>query len=329
MFFGHPSTPAYIEFDGINVDGSSVTAFTIKVEAGAGYNAHHIRFQNLKVIGPLNPNPGNGSTIITYSSPGNPTGAGFNEFINLDVRAAGHDSAIHQDHGFYIGSPNNLIERCNIYDFTASGVQIWNEFMASGQQSEGANNNTIRYNRIHDGQRSTMGGRGWGIVTGTASGTKIYGNVVYGVRNTASGSAGISVFSSSNSEVYNNTVSGNDPIGLDVTSYASGAIVRNNISYANGAGDYAGNGSGVTVSNNLFGVDPKFVNAAARDFQLQSGSPALDAAVALSAVTSDVNGTARPQGQAYDIGAFELVSASSPAATSVPSAPTGLRVVSN
>jgi len=108
MFFGHPSTPAYIEFDGINVDGSSVTAFTIKVEAGAGYNAHHIRFQNLKVIGPLNPNPGNGSTIITYSSPGNPTGAGFNEFINLDVRAAGHDSAIHQDHGFYIGSPNNL-----------------------------------------------------------------------------------------------------------------------------------------------------------------------------------------------------------------------------
>jgi hypothetical protein len=208
-------------------------------------------------------------------------------------------------------------------------VQIWNEFTASGQQSAGANNNIIRYNRIHDGQRSTMGGRGWGIIAGTGTGTKIYGNLVYGVQNTAGGSAGISVFSSTNSEVYNNTVSGNSPIGLDVTAYAAGAIVRNNISYGNGGGDYAGNGPGMTVSNNLFGVDPKFVNPSGRDFQLQTGSPALDAAVTLSAVTSDVNGTARPQGQAYDIGAYERATASSPAAPSAPSAPTGLRVVSN
>ncbi len=41
------------------------------------------------------------------------------------------------------------------------------------------------------------------------------------------------------------------------------------------------------------------------DLTLQAPSPCIDAGITLSTVTDDFNGTARPQGPAYDIGAFE------------------------
>jgi hypothetical protein len=55
----------------------------------------------------------------------------------------------------------------------------------------------------------------------------------------------------------------------------------------------------------LLGVDPKLVNAAANDFHLTAGSPLIDAGTTLTDVTVDLDGTARPQGAGYDIGAFE------------------------
>jgi hypothetical protein len=53
-------------------------------------------------------------------------------------------------------------------------------------------------------------------------------------------------------------------------------------------------------------VDPKLVDVAQHDFQLQAGSPAIDAASASVLVTDhDYAGLPRPQGAAKDIGAFE------------------------
>jgi hypothetical protein len=74
-------------------------------------------------------------------------------------------------------------------------------------------------------------------------------------------------------------------------------------------------GSGVdwTASNNLCADDPAeeaavlFVNAAADDYHLQAGSTAVDAGLDLTAegVTEDLEGTTRPQGAAFDAGAYE------------------------
>lgn len=55
----------------------------------------------------------------------------------------------------------------------------------------------------------------------------------------------------------------------------------------------------VTTPSALF-VDPANAN-----FHLKSGSPAIDAGKTLANVTDDLDGNARPQGNAYDIGAFE------------------------
>jgi hypothetical protein len=48
-----------------------------------------------------------------------------------------------------------------------------------------------------------------------------------------------------------------------------------------------------------------FVNAGAHDYRLSAASAAADRGVAIVEVTADRQGTARPQGAAYDIGAYE------------------------
>lgn len=50
-----------------------------------------------------------------------------------------------------------------------------------------------------------------------------------------------------------------------------------------------------------------FVNAAANNYALAPDSPAIDAGITLPGVTTDRIGTMRPQGRAYDVGAYEYI----------------------
>lgn len=52
-----------------------------------------------------------------------------------------------------------------------------------------------------------------------------------------------------------------------------------------------------------------FVDAAAKDFRLKAGGPAVDAGSALPDVLTDLDGHSRPAGLGYDIGAYEYGSA--------------------
>ena len=76
-----------------------------------------------------------------------------------------------------------------------------------------------------------------------------------------------------------------------------------------GASSVIGDGSGLTIWANTFGLDPKLVGGVY--YRLLPGSPAIDAGAAV-AVATDYYGTARPQGAAIDIGASEFVVASLP-----------------
>ena len=51
--------------------------------------------------------------------------------------------------------------------------------------------------------------------------------------------------------------------------------------------------------------DPMFVNPSRADFHLQEGSPAIDNGSSVDAPNDDFNGNPRPQGDGYDIGAYE------------------------
>ncbi|MBN1887418.1 MAG: choice-of-anchor D domain-containing protein, partial [Thermoflexales bacterium] len=59
--------------------------------------------------------------------------------------------------------------------------------------------------------------------------------------------------------------------------------------------------------HSLFGTGPGFVDPAAGDFRLRVDSPAIDAGIALTEFNYDRYATARPQGQAWDIGAHEVL----------------------
>jgi hypothetical protein len=64
---------------------------------------------------------------------------------------------------------------------------------------------------------------------------------------------------------------------------------------------------GYVLEDNLFDTDPLFVNPAGNDFHLNTNSPAIDNGRAQSAPVIDIEGTTRPQGQGFDIGAHEFV----------------------
>ena len=63
--------------------------------------------------------------------------------------------------------------------------------------------------------------------------------------------------------------------------------------------------AGSPYPNDLWGVDPKFVNAGGQDFRLLEGSPAIDTGIQLAYVPNDFDNVPRPQHAAYDIGAHE------------------------
>ncbi|MBI2841221.1 MAG: IPT/TIG domain-containing protein [Acidobacteria bacterium] len=85
---------------------------------------------------------------------------------------------------------------------------------------------------------------------------------------------------------------------LDAGSSSSSIVSANNLVF--GAGPCAG------WDKSCINEDPLF--AGASDYHLKSGSPAIDRGVATS-VSRDHDGIARPQGAAFDVGAYEYTAA--------------------
>jgi hypothetical protein len=107
-------------------------------------------------------------------------------------------------------------------------------------------------------------------------------------------------------EIVGNTVYGQRPYhGIWVTE-TDNPIVKNNLVRLLTGPALTLSGSGSGVSNNITNVDPKFVSVANLDFHLQSSSPAINTGASLgSPYNTDKDGKSRPQGSAWDIGAYE------------------------
>ncbi len=152
---------------------------------------------------------------------------------------------------------------------------------------------------------------------------------------------------SGQAEVYNNTMydcgarKNSDSGALSFSSGSPSQTVRlrnNIINLLSGESYFTQNSptSGINGTNNLcdgvggcpsvmntagLTVDPQFVNLSGHDFHLKSSSPAVDAGVTISGLKTDIDGIARPQGSAFDIGASEFYTGSR---SSKPSSPTNL-----
>ena len=98
------------------------------------------------------------------------------------------------------------------------------------------------------------------------------------------------------------------------TRYSGPNLWDYNLVYGYGAvlvgGDVCGGGGSGTFSqsSNYINIDPLFKNVNNSDFHTQASSPAINAGAAVAQASIDFDRIARPQGSAYDIGAYEYLS---------------------
>lgn len=160
----------------------------------------------------------------------------------------------------------------------------------------------------------------WGV----PGDTLIANNIIYDISRNG-GQVGIRIYQSSGTiTIVNNTIAFCASHAISADS-GSTVVVRNNVFFSNNSSgsqvSYSGtvtasnynayNGSigyGSEGANSIAITSAAFVNSASRDFSLVAGSTLINAGTTVASVTTDYAGTARPQGAAYDIGAYEYVS---------------------
>lgn len=236
-----------------------------------------------------------------------------NAIVNLDGSETG-------GHGIYLHGSAYTLTNNIIYDNHTFGIQI------NGSA-------TSAYDPAKHPSPEFAGAANWVIANNTLAYSKDGAGIV--VWGSLCNNARIE-----NNIFYENAVnkSSSTAQGVHFSSAAAstGIQIRNNLFYASDSGGTVAIGSGATEgvtytqSGNIVNVSaPAFVNGgnnalpSSPDWRLTAGSPAIDKGLTLSAVTTDFTGTVRPQGRAYDIGAYEYRADNS---AQSPARPTGLQV---
>jgi parallel beta-helix repeat protein len=191
----------------------------------------------------------------------------------------------------YLSGTDHLIENVEVYGSNSYCLIFYYTLTPKPAR------NVVRNSTFHDCALTMPSSSA--ILLAGEEGDAAYNNVLYRNRG-----HGIITKSGTNAKIYNNTVYGGSQTGIYVFPGAMNAEVRNNIAYGNATTQILNEGSGTMISNNMTN-DPRFVDAGALNFSLQTSSPAIDAGAALGLVTMDIRRTPRPQGTTHDIGAFE------------------------
>src|SRR2546426_7332597 len=207
--------------------------------------------------------------------------------------------------------------------------------VTQGIQTDGTSQNyVIERNKIHDCVHNDDASVAIVDSWGTPNGIEIRNNIF--ANN--SPNACLKVYTSQASPgitVYNNTFYGCAAQAINTNSGTT-ILVKNNAMLANNRGGAQTAMSGtVTSDHNGFGstwggtcttcvsglTSAAFTNVAAEDFTLTSISVLVEQGTAIASFSNDYAGTARPQGTAWAIGAYEFGVPSSP-----PNPPTTLSV---
>ncbi len=189
-------------------------------------------------------------------------------------------------YGMYLHVNNSIIEGNKVYNCSGYGMHFYNTVDGDG------NGNIIRNNYIHDNGNPVL------FATG-GSNNQFYNNLI--INNGGHPGIDIGYYSSVTTQtnlIANNTLYGNRGACMRLGGASHSTTVRNNICYMNSGGDIIVDvGIGSVIDHNLLGTNPLFVSAAAADFHLQAGSPAIDAGVVMPNLSY--------KGPAPDLGALE------------------------
>jgi len=230
---------------------------------------------------------------------------------------SGHIIRKNYIHDILYGIPENKDPHIDCF-------QTW-----SDKNHEAASNIVIEKNRCENAQAQSPEESGTGLMIQNSTGALFIRNNII--------NAFVNVYLANDNDVsiLNNTFISNpnlntdfDPVGVSVN-HSTNIYLENNIFYnlpghivyIKGDGIFSGknlayrdDGKALystdtyNPSNDLWNIDPLFVDPAAGDYHLKMTSPAIDAGLSLTDVTDDYEGNHRPQGNAFDIGAYEWLS---------------------
>jgi uncharacterized protein (TIGR03437 family) len=274
------SSASYVRIEGFEIFGMGRDGSAGAIESYSGANNIQIVGNHIHHIGRLCTSTSNGQ-VGYYGKSSNVLIEGnvFHDIGRFDENEQGcrnsNENYQNHDHGIYIDSRvNNVIIRNNVFYNIAHGwsIQLWNGTLDGVAV---VNNTFSGANPYKDGQIV--------LWTGTHKNLTIKNNIFYQPRGSVISTNTGSVFT--NAEVANNVVT-----VAKITNIATPA--------------------GMLLSGNRLNTDPKLMNPAALDFHLQAASPAIDSGINLgSLVPNDFDGRLRPQGNGYDIGAYEFSAA--------------------
>ncbi len=346
---GLPNVNGYMGLVTINVPYINLDGFEIRNNAAysgvfvadthninlSNLNIHNVNWEGIQV--------GSSSNVVIDSvQVYNSVSSLQNESITLKATTNFEikNSSIHDNKKEGIncknGSSNGLIHDNDIYNIPSDGIYLETTGIAQS-------NISIYRNRIHTGS-------GNGIALGSElssrapqTGISIYNNLIYG---NGRGLVAYPMNYLKTFSIINNTFYHNGYVEIQVydpPQYQVNCAIRNNIivpnpGRASGSILTANGPGGITIDHNLFynsteynvldifgtdyvKADPQLISPSS-DFRISSSSPAKDAAAWISVSSTDYVGTPRPQGLAYDVGAYEYAGSTSPTSPTYPTSPT-------
>ncbi len=221
------------------------------------------------------------------------------------------------------GSTNGKIYKNHVHHINRLGIYVdsWDKLTSQIE---------VYQNVVHDCANDgfTLAAESGGLLENI----KIYNNIAYnnkynGINISANGEA---IYSHPMKNIYvvNNTFysNGDSTWGGGVlieNPEADDVVIRNNICSQNGIAQVQveASGNNLTIDHNLidgyrgyatetYGTDyvegdPLFISTSGADFHLQQSSPAIDKGSPTDAPADDYDGSLRPYGAGYDIGAYE------------------------
>ncbi|HEY7540634.1 MAG TPA: right-handed parallel beta-helix repeat-containing protein, partial [Methylomirabilota bacterium] len=330
----NPNTP-----DGINLEGASymlVQGFTVNNRSRAGIRS--VTNHNVTIRG--NTGDMNGRWGIL---------TGFSDDLLIEDNTMTRSVA---EHGIYVGNSGDrpVIRRNVVWGNNANGIHMNGDLSQGGDGIiSGA---IVEDNIVHD--NGVAGGSGIncdGVQSSIIRNNLLYNNHASGISlyqidgGQPSGS----------NQVLNNTIvmAADARWAINIQDASTGNVVRNNILYnqqsfrgsiAISADSLPGFVSDTNVIMDRFSTDggdtrgtlaawrsatgqdahsiiatpaTLFASFAGNDYHLSSTSPARDAGGTIANVTDDLEGAPRPQGSAFDIGAYEFPASTAPVTLTV------------
>lgn len=298
---------SYLKLSGLTVDRSPTHGLY-------GYLATNIVLENSKVS-----NSSNGGAVFIAGA-------------NITVQS----NDIHNNNDIGTSASHEAVSLDNVDGFEVKNNHVHDNGEEGIDAKYEARNGTIHHNTV-------VNNRGPNIYIDSSNNIKVYNNTAKGAYGSTKPGILLAVEDYSTTkrlfqiDVFNNISTDNVGGGIAIWKESKGTIsdirVVNNVAYNNQKGGFVFSTNGFSganvlrnniltgnqqnifmkskagrtfeIDNNLLTGDPKYVDAAAGDFRLLDGSPAIDEGSSVLAPTFDFSDAPRPQGLGYDMGAYE------------------------